>query len=152
MAEFPWRRRKVSVTINVNNIYGPRDVTSRYSKCDRMNYFQLQWTTFSYISSDTPHYETAALIALTKGKRGKTFECKCVRHLSKTIGFWLRCIIASGFTHFYYIIRYFHWHFQVYALGTGEYENHLFNMPCIINLNAVIFLKKIGWIIQFFLR
>lgn len=26
--------------------------------------------------------------------------------------------------------------FQVYALGAGQYENHLFNMPCIINVNA----------------
>lgn len=73
MAEFPWRRRKVSVTINVNNIYGPGDVTSRYSKCDSMNYFQLQWTTFSCISSDTPHLENVAVVALTKMKKRQNF-------------------------------------------------------------------------------
>lgn len=63
-------------------------------------------------------------------------------HLSRAIGFWLWCILASGFTHFYDIICYFHWHFQVYALGAGEYENHLLNMPCIINVNAELFFKK----------
>lgn len=55
-------------------------------------------------------------------------------------------IIASGFTHFYYIICYFHWHFQVYALGAGEHENHLLNMLCVINVNAELLFKKIRWI------
>lgn len=47
--------------------------TSGYSKCDSMNYLQLQWTTFNCIIACTPWWELAAWISLTleeKERRG----------------------------------------------------------------------------------